>query len=508
MTGDTDISARASAGRRRFATRGPDAWTLALLAVPLVIAVLMLVFLGADPARGVTGSNGPFTDESWDVMNARNLVLLGTWATDDWTLHLVNMPFSVSAAAVFSVLGVGIEQGRLVSVVATLVTLGALGAVLRRHVGGGPALLAVIALGFSTLVLYYGRLAFLEPMVSMWLTLGALTVLLARGPRAGRWGIAAGVLLALGVGTKPSALASAVGMLVAVGIVGFRQPSVRRWVAGSAAAIGVAGAAWAALVWLPNRSAISGVLRIWASEPIIAPIRTVLRRVLAYPLSNDGFLVASAPLVAAGAAGWALAVWARRRLTPELRLLVALATGWIVFGLGLLAVAPYRPNRYEVPILPAFAILVGVGARVADDAARTRWPRWRQGRLPVVAGTLLAVVLIAPGLAAFATWMANATYRLPEIQAQLQAEVPAGSVSQGDYAPAFLMRAPAVTIVSRPATNISAGDLYATRGVRWVVTTDGQPPQWAAQHPDAWAARRQVLCSPWGTANVCVWQLP
>ena len=486
----------------RSRVQWPSREAVALIGIAVAVVVVMLAFLGADPAFGVTASNGPFTDESWDVMNARNFVLLGTWATDDWTLHLVNLPFSLSAAAVFSVFGVGIEQARLVSIAATGVTVAALGLGLRRWIGAGPAALAAVAYGGATLVLFYGRLAFLEPMVAMWLTLGALTVLGAQGDSSLRLGILAGVLLALGVGTKPSALAAVVGILAAVAIAGWRERPVRRWVAGAGLSVVVLGLAWAVLIWLPNRSAISDVLRIWASEPIIAPLGTVLHRIATYAAS-DGFVALSVPLLAAGAVGWGIAAARWRTLGPELRLLLTAACGWLVLGFGLLAVAPYRPNRYEVPLLPALAILVGIGARSASGVITRRAP----GRAWVV-GVALALVLVVPGMVSYASWMGRATYRLPAVQAQLAAEIPAGSVTQGDYAPAFAMLARAITIVSRPATHISPGDLYASRGVRWFVGHAQDAPVWAELHRAAWDARQQVLCSPWGSEPVCVWRLP
>jgi hypothetical protein len=70
------------------------------LAAPAAVLVILLAFISVDPAAGVSASRGPFTDEAWNVVNARNLVLLGRWSTDDWNLHLVNVPFSVIEAAV------------------------------------------------------------------------------------------------------------------------------------------------------------------------------------------------------------------------------------------------------------------------------------------------------------------------------------------------------------------------------------------------------------------------
>jgi hypothetical protein len=70
------------------------------------------------------------------------------------------------------------------------------------------------------------------------------------------------------------------------------------------------------------------------------------------------------------------------------------------------------------------------------------------------------------------------------------------------------MRAPAVTLVSRPWAGVNTGDLYAVRDVRWYIGATGTRPGWAAGHPTAWAARQERLCAPWGATTVCVWQVP
>jgi len=474
-----------------------------LVAVPLVLLALLWAFVRADPAPGISVSNGPYTDEAWDVINARNLVLLGRWSTDDWNLHLVNVPFSAIQAAVFTVAGVGIAQARYVSIAATVITMLALGFGLRRRLGLEAALLATAAYGGSTLVLFYGRLAFLEPTVAMWLTLGGLLTLRARDVRSGRWGLLAGVALALAIGTKPSAAVAVVGVLSGLAVVGHRPGPVRRWVVAAATVIGVAGVAWIALIGLPNLAAVRTDLRIWPSEPILSSLGGILHEVVTFPTRSDGFFVLAAPILVTGVGGLVLAVRARGSMPPELLGLFAATTGWLILGLGLLSVAPYRPNRYEVPMLPALAIMSGIGLWALGTLAGS----WSLLRMRAVA-SVLVLVLVAPGLVSYAQWMRAATYRLPDIQAAVAAAIPAGSVVQGLIAPAFALQAPVVTIVSRPPTQVNPGDLYAMRGVRWYVGADGSAPQWAALHPEAWAARSTVLCARWGSENDCVWHLP
>ena len=123
------------------------------------------------------------------------------------------------------------------------------------------------------------------------------------------------------------------------------------------------------------------------------------------------------------------------------------------------------------------------------------------------AGLALAAALVAPGLVLQLDWATSAPSTLPGIQARVAALVPPGAVVQGDLAPVLAMQARATTIVSRPATSVNAGDLYETRGVRWVLTA-GPAPQWAALHPAAWAARTRELCVSWGPGETCLYRLP
>jgi hypothetical protein len=496
----TGTGRQVSAGSFPSSRRGLD---LLLLVAPLAVFVLLATFVLVDPARGVTSSNGIFTDEAWDVINARNFVLLGRFSTDDWNLHLVNVPFSLVEAAVFHVAGVGMTQARIVSIAAVALTMAALGWGLRRPLGSGAALLASLAYGTSTLVLYYGRLAFLEPTVALGLTVGGLLALRAHDERAGRWGLAAGVALAIAIGTKPSAAFAALGILVGLGAVGARSPAARRWIGGAASAILAAGVVWLAVIGLPNRAAVAADLRIWASEPILGSLTGTVHQILRFPFRNDGFLTLAAPIIAFGALGLVATILGRRQLSRRSVALAGAATGWLAFGLGILAAAPYRPNRYEVPLLPALAILGAIGWSLVA-------PRLRRGspaRATIVAG-VVAGILVIPGLVLYGTWMGSGESRLPAIQASVRSIIPPGAVVEGTYAPGFALRAPVTTLVSRPWVDVNAGDLYVTRGVRWYVDVKGSAPAWAPLHPEEWAARVQRLCERWGTGEVCLWQIP
>jgi hypothetical protein len=313
-----------------------------------------------------------------------------------------------------------------------------------------------------------------------------------------------GLALALAIGTKPSALFVSMGLLIGVAIVlGRSSPAARRWLVGAFVAIGLAGLTWLIVLGLENRLAIGGDLRIWASQPLATDPFGWVRRILGFPFRNDHMLILAAPLLIGAGAGAILAMRRWQALSPTVRGLVGGAIGSLVLGFGVLVVVPYRPNRYEVPLLAAMAILTAVTWSLIGEVLGNWSPNRRRA---VWAAVIVGLVL--PGVVMFSGWMRVTRSSLPGIQADVASIIPSGAVVEGIYGPLFAMRAPAVTLVSRPWAGINTGDLYAVLDVRWYIGATGTRPGWAARHPMAWAARQERLCAPWGSTSVCVWQVP
>jgi 4-amino-4-deoxy-L-arabinose transferase-like glycosyltransferase len=472
--------------------------------VPAVLLLVLLALVDRDPATGVTASRSPFSDEAWSVMNARNLVRLGTWAPDDWHLYLVNLPFSVLEAIAFQVAGVGIVQARLLSVVATVATATMLLIGLRGPFGRMPAAVAAISFASSTLVLYYGRLALLEPMVAASITLAVILVARAGDERSGRFGFVAGLALATAIGTKPNAGFAVIGILVGVAVVGAHtDPAVRRWLAAAIAVIAAAGVAWLGLVGLPHAAEVAADVRIWPPQRIPRSIGDLVSAVAHYPFSSDGAVLAAAPVGLAGIAGVAATIAHWHDMDATGRRLVSAAVGWLVMGSAPLLILSYHPNRYAMPLIPALSILVAAGL----SALRPTLARLNVGVRRVSAVTL-AVVLAIPGATAYAGWISHGSRDLVTVQSDVERLVPAGSVVEGDFAPLFAMTTRARTIVSWPSAGVNAGDAYATQGVRWLMVAPDAPPSWVALHAAAWSGRRRVMCLTWGADDVCLFALP
>lgn len=487
---------------------------LALVGFPLLVALALLVAIDHDPARGITFSNSPYTDEAWRALNARNLVLLGSWTTDAFALHLEQLPLSIVQAVVFSIGGVGLVQARLISVAATAAMAAVLLIGLRRPLGVPGALAAAVAVTLSTLTLYYGRLALLEPVVSLALCLAAVAAVAAIATESSpmrRWAVVCGVAFVVALLLKANALASMVGILGAVGSLAVRTPRLRGFVGIVLGIVAVGVIAWVLVVAIPNIEVLRETIAASPIDSIPISLGGWLADVRRFVTANDGLLALTWPILMAAVVGSIIVVWdglrggSRLTGTSSAPARVALIGGsWVVVGLIGVASFGYQPNRYVVPLLPGLALMVGSAVSVID-----RRTLGQPGALRGVAMAAIVGLLAIPGLVADAGWVSSTGRTEVDGQAAVEAIVPAGAHLAGGYAPLFAMRLPVTTTFTIGATPLNQGDLYAA-GVRWFVVEAGAPPPVTSQHLAAWAARQERWCTTWGrdATRVCLVSLP
>ncbi len=503
------------------------------LMIGFALFAILAVFAAADPVARVTSSTAPFTDEAWNLVNARNFVQLGTWSTDEWNLHLVNLPFSLLEVIVFKLFGVGLVQARLAMIGCVSLTAAALVWGLRGVVDRTSAAFAGLAFGFSGLILFYGRMAFLEDLVVLGLTVGVLV--LARENRLNlRGGILSGFCFAVAIGSKPSALFAVVGIIVAMAAFwGRRDPGMRRWIVGSVGVIVACGLLWLVVVGLPNQAALAVDVKIWPPYKWNLTPGALIVSTGGYLIGRNDNLYSFLllPLIVLGFGGLVSLVALRKRLGETQARLAAAAFGWAAFGFGILMIVSYRPDRYVVPLVPSLAILAAIGlnvflgwlrerraegaevdAAVADgaaadqiteDGAATHLSNKPIRLAPGVVAVVAILLAVAPGLAWYGNWARKATYETVAIQNQFAEVVPPGEIVAGGNVALFLMRSEAKTVIVGLANN---GDLYA-QGTRWyLLSVDAAAPTGV---PDSvWAARERVACATWRGGQTCLFHLP
>jgi 4-amino-4-deoxy-L-arabinose transferase-like glycosyltransferase len=425
------------------------------LVLAAVVVALLVPFLGADPPHQLTYSNARATDEGFNLNNARQRALFGSFATGDVDRSLTNGVYSAIAALVFRLTEPTLAIGRSLSVAAIAVAVLLLAVGLAEPLGRATALLSAAALAGANLALEYGRLGMVEPTVVAFLTGGFVAAVRALRRGSPLAGAGCGLLLAGAVSAKAIAVVPAVAILgVLVGSGLWRRD--RRAVLAGLAALGAAAAAavaWFLLVALPNMERLRIALRIWPAVTYPHTPAGVLDRLGGYASFNDQALSRSSPLLLAAVVGLGALVLRWRSLGPTARAALVMAGLW-GFGLWLaLAVGSYSPNRYIVPALPGMAVLAGFG--LATLAARLR-PERGWGRVALVAG--LGVLVAVPGVGRYLDDAASSGHQREQDQRILAAALPPDAVVFGHYAPTLLFDTRLELLTLWPSAGANAGD--------------------------------------------------
>lgn len=480
--------------------RPAPAWGGALLLAAIVLA-LLIPFVAADPPDGLTQSNAPWTDEGFNLGNARNRVLFGQFHTDDVDRSLTNGPYSGVAALVFAVTGPSITAGRGISVAATVAAVLLLAAGLARPLGPRAALLAGAALGGCQLLLAYGRLGFTEPLVIAFLT-GAL-VLMARAPERPSVlaGAAAGALLAAAVLTKAIA-ALPVLVMVAVPLTGAlvrRHWRALRMVAAAVAVGLVTAGAWFALVAYPNLDRLMTGLAIWPSVSYPSDPAAVVIRVGEYLADSDGALPRTAALLVAATVGFAALVVRWPALPAPRRELALIGALWGLGTWAAIALGDYAPNRYIVPALPGLAVLAGLGL---DSLARVPRPE----AVRAVLAAALTVAVAAPGMNAYYRAAVSSGDQLPRNQRLLASVIPDDAVVYGSYGPTMLFGTDARLVTPWAPAGANVDDPLRRFGITHVLS-DGRDADVEALVARMLDRAVPLIEVPWGPHTLTLYEL-
>jgi hypothetical protein len=506
----------AAVGGQDARPAGFSPWVGRMGALVLAAAVLWLLvpFAGSDPPAGLTASNATWTDEGFNLANARERVLVGRFATGDIDRSLTNGAYSALAAGLFAVTGPSLAAGRVLSMVALAgaVLLLALG--LAGPLGRLPALLAGAALGGVDLMLEHGRLALVEATVVVLLAGAfALAVRAAWRPTP-LAGVGLGLLLAAAVSVKATALLPAVVMLAVILVAGARRRDRPALTMGLAAA---ASAALAAMVWLlavalPNWERLRTAVRIWPRVDYLDDPLAVAGRLGRYLVHSDQAIGRSLPLLLAAAVGLAVLVGRWRRLRPAARDALVMAAAW---GIGLwlvVAAGDYlpghylAPNRYVVPALPGLAVLAGFGLATVAAAVGGQGVA-RQGRT-ALAGVVLGLAVAVPGVVTYLDG-ALASGRVREAdQRRLAAAVADDAVVYGAYAPTLLFDTRLATLTPWPSAGANVNDPVGRLGVTHVLVGNG-PADPTGQVPTIVEQGAITLLArvPWGGQELALYAL-
>jgi hypothetical protein len=514
------------------------------LAGGVVLAALVLAllapFAGADPPAGLTASNAPWTDEGFNLANARQRVLSGEFATGDVDRSLTNGAYSAVAALVFAVTEPHLAVGRAISMVAVALAVLLLAVGLAEPLGPAAALLAAAALAGADLLLEYGRLALVEPVMVALLCGAFVLALRASWRPSPAAGAGMGLLLAAAVSVKAVALVPALALLAVVVGAALARRDRRALMMGlvALAAALAAALAWLLAVALPNWQRLRTGLRIWPEVGYLAAPWTLAGRLWRYLAEGgDGAVWRSLPLLLAAALGLVALAWRWRRLSRPARdaLLLAALWGiglWAALGAGDYLPTHYvAPNRYVVPALPGLAVLagfglatlaglVGEGRAAAGDVARLPGaaaapaagaPATTVPAVAVPVAVVLALVIVAPGVATYLPGAVSSGSDRERDQRALAAALPQGASVYGAYAPTLLFDTRARLTSLWPAAGANVDDPVGRFGITHVLAAaPGVATDPVAQVP----ALRDLGAMPvvaqvrWGPEVLRLYRLP
>jgi 4-amino-4-deoxy-L-arabinose transferase-like glycosyltransferase len=508
----------ATAGGQRSARSAFAPWVGRIGALALAAAVLWLLlpFAGSDPPSGLTASNAAWTDEGFNLANARRWALTGTFATGDIDRSLTNGAYSALAAGVFAVTGPSLAAGRALSMVAVAVAVLLLALGLARPLGRMPALLAGVALGGSDLMLEHGRLALVEATVVVLLT-GAFTLAVRAAWRPTPIaGVGLGLLLAAAVSVKATALLPGVVMLAVILVAAVRRrdrPALAMGLAAAASAA-LAAVAWLLAVALPNWERLRTALRVWPRVEYLDDPLAIAGRIWRHLADSDQAVGRSLPLLLAAAVGLAVLVVRWRRLQPAVRDALVMAAGW-GFGLWLVVAAGdylpghyLAPNRYVVPALPGLAVLAGFGLAFVADRVGGQPGTAAGQRRAAVAGVVLGLAVAVPGVATYLDGALRSERTREADQRMLAAAVSDDAVVYGAYAPTLLFDTRLATLTPWPSADANVRDPVGRLGVTHVLVGNGRAdptgrvPTIVEQGDGALLAR-----VPWGGQELALYAL-
>lgn len=363
-----------------------------------IVLLLVLRFwrLDADFPSALGPQGGAIrTDEGWYCNGAVSSIMMGHWYRPGDFNVAVNCPaWPALQYVVFRIFGMSLRTARATPIVMFAMIAGICFVWVRRECGTLAAVAALLLLVTQHHLFAYSRLALPEtPLVC--LTVAA--VALASGAsRRQRWAaLASGVLLALAVMTK----VSAIGALPALALAAFAGNRAPRQRLGNAALALGAFAALVGLHMVVARWKFAGDYAFYnrlffASRARFVPGSLVENYYLtlekAVRLAPWGWALATAGAAAlwfgkpAGAGGSPPNAIGRRRLVL---LLVVWAAGYT----AVLDVTSQQPMSYFVPYFVVQCLLAGAGAAALAERLPERWRTWATAALvaPFVIGGLL-----------------------------------------------------------------------------------------------------------------------
>ena len=384
-----------------------DKYSYLILLLFVALIGLRVVHITADPPTDLSWSGGLFFDEGALAHNARNQVLFGQWKMDEWNDFYYSPVLAFVKWIIFAIFGVGMAQLRLVSLLFTAGTLGALYWACKVVQTRASAVLCMTLLGLNYVYLMYSRLGLTEISLLFWAVVTLYFWLLGfyakTGWKRGFWMFWAGascfmvyIFKALLIYFLPVPVTALIVFWLFP-----QKPSDRTRIAIMAGwlllGMAVTAALWLLLFYLPNYEPIHQAgdyvkalslprsPQQFAKNAARAPFVDIFTQTPVHLLLSLAYFM----YILYGL------VHDRSKLSP----LDLFAGLWFLAHLVFFLGYSYRPTRYYVPIIPAMTILAARAIGLLFGFSRKsaffkRISVWFWAGCWLMSSGLIAVVLI------------------------------------------------------------------------------------------------------------------
>jgi len=447
------------------------------------VAAVVLILLAAALVAGLDLARQP-ADSPADLSKSQGVLDEGIWshnAVNDALFHRARLddlnPMYVTSAPdrlvrlSYALFGVGILQTRLPSIILGALTVVMIGMLLARD----DPLAGVVAawtLATSFLFLMYSRLGLLETTAAAFLVLSLVFLVPAVERTSAKLGFVGGLILAVGITSKPQSGAAGIGLLLGLAwYVWVRRRDAWRALAACLAGAAVVGAGWGVYVAVHLDRAVKTEWKQHALGIDLSP-RVWLKDSWHYLSSNDGAARHAAPLLIVAAAGLVLLIVAAITRKPMAGAARAAAVGWSLAMVGALAAISYSPSRYAVVALPGLAMVAGGSV----STVRALWPRISPRLLTGVFAVVIAAVAVA-GLIPWARWAANPGWTIRDFATLLKQETKPGDVIVGGAALVPATDAHRHVVAPLPATGLDTTCPIERNRARFVVVSPSRIDQ-------------------------------
>jgi 4-amino-4-deoxy-L-arabinose transferase-like glycosyltransferase len=359
----------------RFHLSLPLKWEL--LGFVLIFALLTFLrfnHLSADPPNKISFSQDIETDPPQYTVFARSAVQEGNWnpyADHRYVTYEYSL-VSATARLVYGVLGVGTYQANLVGLLLTVASILLFYFVVRKGLGNGTALLALLFIGINFLGIFFGRRPFLETGMNLLFILGLFSLTY--------WDKRAIGHFLFGV-----CFASAVvfGKIIALGFLGLpvvyylyrglylddRQAWIHAaWAAGGFALLtGV----WYLLIFRPNAAMLTGYVSeqafgLYGAPEGLKSISKFVWKFLSFGKDSEFFdrmpsESLAAVVVCILLAGQLFVAGAKKTAQETPRLVLVMLAAWLISTYVSQMPWNYQPVRYQTAMIFPLGALAAAG---------------------------------------------------------------------------------------------------------------------------------------------------